>query len=362
MYAVATVSVARPFAGEVVALLGRLSSLSRSEAVEIVQRGGGLVDAGPSERTTLLVAGADAPARNAQSGARPRTLSEDEFCRLAGRVSPSDLRQQFYPFKTIRTLYPAVGENQLRYLEKWGLLASVVHTPADTWYSFADVASIKQVQAELEGGARFQAVVRALVAARAGQLSLDFQPGREEGAGESVVVSLVSRASRARPASAASPDRSLPLTPAEARFVEGEHHDSGEIVDTDAAMQAYRDALMLDPGLAPAMINLGNLHYLIDELPEAQAFYVQAALVDPEAFEAHFNLGNIHHDCGRFEPAAACYETALRLNPAYPDAHFYLAVTLEKLGRSTDARGHWREYRRLAPEGEWVDLAREFSD
>ena len=38
------------------------------------------------------------------------------------------------------------------------------------------------------------------------------------------------------------------------------------------------------------------------------------------------------------------------------------AVTLEKMGRSLDARTHWKAYERLAPEGEWVELAKEFSD
>ena len=56
------------------------------------------------------------------------------------------------------------------------------------------------------------------------------------------------------------------------------------------------------------------------------------------------------------------YREALRLNPAFADAHFYLAVTLEKMGRPSDARRHWRDYTALAPDGEWVELAREFSD
>ncbi len=56
------------------------------------------------------------------------------------------------------------------------------------------------------------------------------------------------------------------------------------------------------------------------------------------------------------------YRDALSINPEYPEAHFYLAVTLEKLGRSTDARPHWRQYRLLAPHGEFVELAKEFSD
>jgi Flp pilus assembly protein TadD len=56
------------------------------------------------------------------------------------------------------------------------------------------------------------------------------------------------------------------------------------------------------------------------------------------------------------------YRDALAINPAYPEAHFYLAVTLEKLGRSIEARPHWREYRALEPDGEFVELAKEFSD
>jgi hypothetical protein len=39
-----------------------------------------------------------------------------------------------------------------------------------------------------------------------------------------------------------------------------------------------------------------------------------------------------------------------------------MAVTLEKGGRSQDARAHWRAYQRLAPDGEWVNLAKEFSE
>jgi len=36
-------------------------------------------------------------------------------------------------------------------------------------------------------------------------------------------------------------------------------------------------------------------------------------------------------------------------------------VTLEKDGQSQEARRHWRAYQLLAPQGEWVTLAREFS-
>jgi len=32
------------------------------------------------------------------------------------------------------------------------------------------------------------------------------------------------------------------------------------------------------------------------------------------------------------------------------------------MGRSEEAKEHWRLYQELAPDGEWFDLAKEFSE
>ena len=66
--------------------------------------------------------------------------------------------------------------------------------------------------------------------------------------------------------------------------------------------------------------------------------------------------------CARYPRVTACYRGCPCANPTYSEAHFYLALTLEKSGRSQDARHHWRAYQQLAPNGEWVHLAREFSE
>ena len=149
---------------------------------------------------------------------------------------------------------------------------------------------------------------------------------------------------------------------AEEYFLQASALDEGDEANQTTAANTYRRALELDPYLVAALINLANLHYAKDQLPEAQALYERAIRIEPGFFEAHFNLGNIHHDLGCYPEAATCYREALTLNAAYPDAHFYLAVTLEKMGHSHEARPHWRQYQQLAPNGEWVDLAREFSE
>ena len=149
---------------------------------------------------------------------------------------------------------------------------------------------------------------------------------------------------------------------AEEYFLAASALDEGDDSTQEEAAVAYRKALELDPYLVAALINLANIHYSRDELAEAQALYERAIGLESDFFEAHFNLGNIYHDLGRFPEAQACYREALRLNPYYAVAHFYLAVTFEKMGLSQEARPHWRSYRQLAPKGEWVELAKEFSE
>ena len=380
------------FAGHTVVFTGKLSSLGRREAQALVERLGGVPATEVTARTTMLVVGAEGfasgtsryaadaplPAKpeksnklrraeevNAKSPGRVQILTEDEFCRLGGLRSTASLRQRYHSLRQIRELYPLVRESRLRDLKAWGLIRPVVRTNADTYYSFGDVAVIKQVNDELMHSRSFRAAVRRQLAAREGQLVLSFGAARSD-ARPAKVVALRDRSastvagSHVRPSWGGGEDSQAAV--AARFFLEGSELDEGNDADRSRARTAYRKALLLDPTLVPAIVNLANIHYANDELVEAQALYGRALNLDTDCFEAHFNLGNIHHDLGRYVEAVTYYYDALRLNAAYADAHFYLAVTLEKTGRSNDAKAHWRAYQQLAPDGEWVDLAREFSE
>jgi len=201
-------------------------------------------------------------------------------------------------------------------------------------------------------------VVRSLQSARSGQLAFDFRIDAEPAR-----IIKLKRPKPKEPKETKEPGLHFPAsaTLAEEYFMKGSALDADESRH-HAAATWYRKALEIDPYLVPALINLANIHYGKDELAEAQALYERAIGLDSEFFEAHFNLGNIYHDLGRFPEAAACYRTAIGLNPLYADAHFYLAITLEKTGHSPEAKPHWRTYQQLSPNGEWVALAREFSE
>lgn len=366
--------------GEVIVFSGTLSSIGRPDALEAVRRLGGRTDQAVSAATTILVLaetasdpdGAEAragtmrraEALNASGASHIRIIGEEDFCRLAGLPSAARLREQFYAVRDIRGMYPAIREDHLRYLERLDLVRPVARVGGDRFYGFADLAAIRQVATALEQGRRLRHALRDLEAERRGQLAFDFAERTPSGARPARVVSL--DRSRGAPTAASRPPVLASAADPEARlaarhFLEGASLDADES-RRDEAAHAYRKALVVDPELVPALVNLANIHYASDRLIEAQALYERAIHVEPDCFEAYFNLANVHHDLGRYGDALGCYEEAVTLNPTYADAHFYLAVTLEKLGRSREARPHWRAYQQLAPEGEWVELAREFSD
>lgn len=364
--------------GETVVFTGKLWSIGRKDARRIVERAGGTADEDVTLRTTMLVLGGgsypdgvpdlgglfdDQSARshklrraaqiNAEHPGRIRILTEDAFCRLVGLPSIAELRNQHYGQRDILAMYRSLREDHLRYLQKWGFIRPAFRNNADTFYGFGDLTLLRQVANELQRGVPFRAILRDLQASRSGQLTFDFridaQPAR--------IIAL-----KPREAPPLIPGPVRPLSTAEQHFIRGAALDDGSEERQEEATEAYRRALREDPDLVAALINLANIRYAKDELAEAQALYERAILLDPTYFEAHFNLGNIHHDHGRYHEAERCYREALALNPTYADAHFYLAVTLEKMGRSSEARPHWAQYQTLAPDGEWVDLAREFSE
>ena len=271
--------------------------------------------------------------------------------------------------RDIRHLYPRITENHLRYLEKWGLVRPA---PArgDGAFTFAEVATIKQLAAELERNVPLKQALRALTAEHQGQLQLDFHSSNAQPAKVVALPAPHARRpapERAAPAPPSAPGTAFPFSDPQAAlaakyFIEGSRLDDGDDRKMEEAAAAYRKALVIDPDLVPAIVNLANIHYARDELIEAQALYERAIALDQDCFEAHFNLGNIHHDLGRYEGALVCYRDAVALSPGYADAHFYLAVTLEKTGHSPEAKPHWRTYQELAPNGEWIELAREFSE
>ncbi|HYN20972.1 MAG TPA: tetratricopeptide repeat protein [Thermoanaerobaculia bacterium] len=171
-----------------------------------------------------------------------------------------------------------------------------------------------------------------------GQALLDFEVS--ELAREA--ASLTRKESSAvRPAPAAAPDR------AEEWYEQGVEWEDDE---PERAIQAYRQALQLDPDLTDAHLNLGRLLHESGrpaDVASAETHYRRALALRPADATAAFNLGVALQDLKRLHDAVEAYEKALALDPRLPDAHFNLAVVNEELGHKQAAFFHLRSYKTL---------------
>src|SRR4051794_25876696 len=166
--------------------------------------------------------------------------------------------------REIRSLYPAVTENHLRYLEKWGLLRA---SSVPREYAFADLTTIKHVASELERGTPLRSILRGLAAERHGQMVLDFHAASDTPRPK--VVTLQARRPKSPQIGSAAPltvspeslkDFTFPFSDPQAAlaakyFVEASRLDDGEPRNMEEAAAGYRKALIVDPDLVPAIVN-----------------------------------------------------------------------------------------------------------
>jgi tetratricopeptide (TPR) repeat protein len=128
---------------------------------------------------------------------------------------------------------------------------------------------------------------------------------------------------------------------------------------TIEAIELYHAILAIRPDHAPALINLGTIHYNQREYEHAEILYRQATIADPEYALAFFDLGNVLDEMQRLAEATESYQKAVALVPQYADAHYNLALAYERQGQRRRALRHWLAYVRLDPVGPWASHAKE---
>jgi tetratricopeptide (TPR) repeat protein len=270
-----------------------------------------------------------------------------------------------------------LSPSRLRYWERSGFIGRSVMIAGQRYYSFEDLIGIRAAKELLDEGVALQSVRKSVEALRAslprvarplsslrivadgqallvrddqgsyepttGQLRLDFEVSelRDD------VVRVLRRSGRQN-------DFAL----AYQHYLEGCRFDE-DPNGFERAEAAYRRAIELDPSLANAVTNLGNISYRRGKLEEAQNLYVRALQIDPEQPEAFYNLGFLLYDRGELGAAVLNFKRALRSDPSFADAHFNLAMALSDLGQPAEAREHWETYLRLDPDSPWAEIARQ---
>jgi tetratricopeptide (TPR) repeat protein len=124
------------------------------------------------------------------------------------------------------------------------------------------------------------------------------------------------------------------------------------------AEELYRRAVEIDPWLAIAYTNLGNICFRRGEESEAEKLYRRALEIDRVQPEAQYNLGYVMLERGRAAEAIDFFRGAIESDPRFADAYFNLAMAYEQVGDSQKARPCWRKYLEIEPTGTWAEIAR----
>ncbi len=127
----------------------------------------------------------------------------------------------------------------------------------------------------------------------------------------------------------------------------------------EEAEKLYKRAVELDPQLAIAYTNLGNIRFRQGDESAAEQLYRKALEIDDRQPEAHYNLGYVMLERGFASRAVTYFEAAIKADPRFADAHFNLAMAYEALADKARARIHWKKYLEIEPTGTWADIARD---
>lgn len=373
--------------GAEVAFTGRLASMTRREAEEIVCAHGGRSISFPGRGTDYLVVGQDGwPIRRdgrvsrklgkaralQKQGHAISLLTEEEFLEKMGF---GEHREQIHRLYTLAQLTRILGvpRDRLRHWVRRGFVKPTKTVHRLAFFDFSQVASTKALWNLARAGVPLERIRRSLHQLQTWlpgmsnplaqlhflehdrQILVRLADRRVADPGGQLYFSFMDFA----PGVPESELLAIPPAPGSGEnwFELGlRHEEEGRL---EEAVKAYRQAL-LSSGPDPVVcFNLGNTLYALGRKEQAAERFLQAVELDPEYVEAWNNLGNAVADLGDWEEAVRAYRRALQVEPLYGDAHYNLAEALTQRGRPEEARQHWRAYLRLDPRSSWADHARE---
>ena len=99
--------------------------------------------------------------------------------------------------------------------------------------------------------------------------------------------------------------------------------------ETSQAVQAYQEAILLEPKLVDAYNNMGNILLASGKIEQAELLFRQGNVANPEHFGSYLNLGNALMAQQRLEEAITAYKIALKLSPKNSDVLNNLSVALK---------------------------------
>jgi tetratricopeptide (TPR) repeat protein len=109
------------------------------------------------------------------------------------------------------------------------------------------------------------------------------------------------------------------------------------------AKKEYEKALKLNPQLAKAHHNLGDVFYILGEYPQALSSYTQAIHISPQDAEPYCSRASLYFEMRKLKEAQADVNKAIELKPDFVNAHFLSGNIHFALNQKSEACQDWKQ-------------------
>ena len=383
-----------PIESRRIAFVGKLGSMNRREARELVRRHGGTMVDRVDNTVDLIVIGADVLPLSEQSelledwvieangDGRIQVMTETQFWQELGMVEPDlDIGRLYTP-----AMLAGLLDLPLSTIRRWhrrGLITPTRQVNKLAYFDFQEVASARRIARLIASGATPQSIetklsrlaglyptlhrplsqLTVIVEGRDvllrqgeglvepnGQKRIDFDSlaMSDDDPGGSHLLSIKSATPDVTLDQLATPDEFLKMA-----------IDFEDVDDTDSAIEVYRAMGLAVGPTADASFRIAELLYQNHDLAGARERYYIAIELDESFVEARASLGCVLVEMGEKELALAAFEGALLHHPDYPDVHFHMARLLDEMDQPEQAEPYWQGFLDLAPKSPWAEEARE---
>lgn len=269
-----------------------------------------------------------------------------------------------------------ISQARLRTFDRAGVVSPTGRRRGRRAYSFSDLIALRTAQSLLERRVRLRDVTRAVGALKRSlpKVTRPLQELRIVSDGQRVVVHTTDGAFEPLTGQmvldfevkALRDDVVRVLRPSAGRerartayelYLRASQLDEDPLSMDDAEM-LYREAITLDPWLAIAYTNLGNIRFRRHDAEAAEILYKKALDIDIRQPEAQYNLGYVMLERGQPELSVPLFHGAIEADPKFSDAYFNLAMAYEQIGETSKARPFWKSYIALEPSGTWTEIAK----
>lgn len=367
--------------GQRIAFVGKLASMAKRDAAQLVRQQGAAYVEKPDATVTLVVLGEnsfpipeptdteawfDEETRRLIGQGEIEVVTETQLWQRLGLVEAEhDIHRLYTPAMLADLLGVPVAV--IRRWHRRGLIVPVREVRRLAYFDFQEVATARRLAELLAAGASPGAIEKQLaelarhvptIARPLAQLSVIVR-------GKKILLrqgdGLIEPGGQLRfdfdaserddePAS----HRAIPTSVEQMYSFAVDLEEDGQLA---AAAEMYRAAMAAEGPKPELCFQVAELLYRQGDLSGARERYYMAIELDEDYVEARANLGCVLSEMGQRELAVAAFEGALRYHPEYADVHYHLARTLDEMELRDRAEEHWQAFLDEAPNSPWADEA-----